>query len=278
MSWNQIKQRNYNSIDRSENYSLPKFIQKPLEVYLFIDPLCPECWSLEPYLKKLSIEYGRFFTIRPIVITHICPVNGVSNNTRNKENHTNISFPLTTSLAIKAAELQGNSAGRTFLRKVQEKLFLKNKDVSNENVLIRCAEEANLDIDEFKNDLASDSAKKALQCDIKIMKDMKVDYAPTIVFFNQRVEEEGIKISGTYPYHIYVLVLSKMLRYNPIPTEKPNLEEFLSYYKIVANEEISVVYDWHPTKIDKEMKKLKLKQKVIKKPVKFSSFWIYNSK
>ena len=40
---------------------------KPLEIYMFIDPLCPECWALEPIMKKLQIEYGQYFTIKYVI-------------------------------------------------------------------------------------------------------------------------------------------------------------------------------------------------------------------
>ena len=41
--------------------------QKPLEIYMFFDPLSAECWALEPILKKLKIEYGNYFTLRHIL-------------------------------------------------------------------------------------------------------------------------------------------------------------------------------------------------------------------
>lgn len=295
MSWNQTGLRSSKQTNTSANYSFFDFVQKPIEIYVFVDPLCPECWSLEPYLKKLSIEYGRFFTIRPIVSGQL--------NTLNKEPFDKprklraiwektakrtgmscdgdlwienpVSFPWIASLAIKAAELQGKKSGRIFLRRVQENLFLKKQNISEEDVLFQCAREAKLDINEFKEDLYSDSAKKALQLDLKLTKEMEVDYIPTIVFFNQIVEQEGIKISGLYPYDIYVLVLAEMLQKEPIPSEKPPLEDFLSFYGIVGNKEISVVYDWTVAKTEKEMKKLQLTQKVERIPVKYGSFWKY---
>lgn len=295
MSLNQYELKRSNLTNTSHQYSFFDFVQKPIEIYVFIDPLCPECWSLEPYLKKLSIEYGRFFTIRPITSGHLSKLNKDQFDEPKKlkeiwertakrtgmscdgdlwiENP--ISFPWIASLAIKAAELQGKKAGRVYLRKMQENLFLKKQNISDEKVLFRCAEESNLDMQEFKRDLYSASAKKAFQCDLKLTQEMDVDYIPTIVFFNQLIEEQGIKISGLYPYDIYVLVLKEILQKDPIPSEKPPLEDFMAFYEVVGNKEISVVYDWSPAKTEREMKKLQLKQKVEKIPVKYGSFWRY---
>ncbi|MCM3399208.1 DsbA family protein [Oceanobacillus profundus] len=270
-------------------------VQKPIEIFVFIDPLCAECWSLEPYLKKLSVEYGRFFTIRQIVSGQLRALNTDSFDKPRKlkdmwertakrtgmscdgdlwiENP--VSYPWIASLAIKAAELQGKKAGMVFLRKLQENLFLKKQNISDGDVLLQCAKEAKLDVEEFERDLFSGSAKKAYQCDLKLTREMEVDYIPTIVFFNQVVEEEGIKISGLYPYEIYELVLKEMLQRTPIPSVKPPLETFLEYYEVVGTKEISVVYDWSLAKTEKEMKKLQFQQVVEKIPAKYGSFWKY---
>ncbi len=295
MSLNQYELRSSNHTNTSHQYSFFDFVQKPIEIYVFIDPLCPECWSLEPYLKKLSIEYGRFFTIRPITTGHLSKLNkdqfeeprklkDIWERTAKRTGmscdgdlwiENPISFPWVASLAIKAAELQGKKSGRVYLRKMQENLFLKKQNISEEKVLFRCAEESNLDMQEFKRDLYSASAKKAFQCDLKLTQEMDVDYIPTIVFFNQLIDEQGIKISGLYPYDIYVLVLKEILQKDPIPSEKPPLEDFMAFYEVVGNKEISVVYDWSPAKTDREMKKLQLRQKVEKIPVKYGTFWRY---
>lgn len=295
MSLNQYELQGSNHTNTSPIYSFFDFLQKPIEIYVFVDPLCPECWSLEPYLKKLSIEYGRFFTIRPIITGHLSMLNKDQFDKPRKlkdiwektakrtgmscdgdlwmENP--VSFPWIASLAIKAAELQGKKAGRVFLRKMQENLFLKKQNISEEKVLFHCAEESNLDMQEFQRDLYSTSAKKAFQCDLKLTQEMDVDYIPSIVFFNQLIDEQGIKISGLYPYDIYVLVLKEILQKDPIPSEKPPLEEFLAFYEVVGNKEVSVVYDWSLAKTDREMKKLQLRQKVERIPVKYGSFWKY---
>jgi len=281
----------------SDQYSYFDFMQKPVEVFVFIDPLCPECWSLDPILKKLSLQYGRFFTIQPIISGNLDSLNKDSQRSPAElktawertaqrtgmscdgdlwlENP--VSLPWVASLAIKAAGLQGKKAGRIFLRRVQEQAFLHKQNISDEEILSECAREANLDVPEFKNDLYSVSARKALQCDLKLTNEMDVDVFPSLVFFNQPADhQDGIKISGLHPYHIYVLVLKEILQMDPLPSANPPLEEFLSFYKVVGTNEIAFVYDWTKEKAEKEMIKLQLKRKARKIPAKFGTFWVYN--
>ncbi|WP_369413996.1 ClpXP adapter SpxH family protein [Aquibacillus saliphilus] len=295
MSWNPSGPSNNQKTNTKAQYGFFDLLKKKVEIYVFIDPLCPECWSLEPYLKKLTIEYGRFFTIRPILSGQLATLNKdkfdrpkqlkqIWEKTAKRTGmscdgdlwiENPISSPWIASIAIKAAELQGKKAGRRFLRKLQEYLFLNKKDVSQEKVLMECAVDARLDIEEFKNDLYSNSARKALQCDLKLTKEMDVEYIPAMVFFNESEEEEGLKISGLYPYDIYVKVLKQMLQKDPSPANKPPIEDFLSHYDFVGTKEISVVYEWSIEKTEKEMKKLRLKQVVEKVPVKYGYFWRY---
>jgi predicted DsbA family dithiol-disulfide isomerase len=276
-------------------YGFYNLLKKPVEIYFFVDPLCPKCWSLEPILKKLKIEYGQYFRIRPVVSGNLSTLNV------NKLHHPEsiakvwekvgkrtgmscdgdvwlenpVSSPLITILAIKAAELQGGKAGAKFLRKIQEHLFIKKENISDESVLIQCAKEANLDINEFTSDLHGDTAIKALQCDLKLSHEMEIDQTPAIVFFNQINEDEGIKVTGLYPYHIYLKVLFEVLQKEPKPAPKPSLEEFVRFFKLVASKEISVVFDWSMEKTEKEMKKLLIKQQVEKIPAKYGTFWRY---
>lgn len=297
MSWNHTELEGLIQTNTSAKYSYFDFLEKPLEIYVFIDPLCPECWSMEPFLKKLSIEFGRFFTINPIITGHLHSLN---KDVLNKPNELKdsweltakktgmscdgdlwienpISSPWVASLAIKAAELQGKKAGRVFLRRIQESAFLLKQDISDEVILTNCAQMANLDIQEFQNDLYSTSAKKALQCDLKLTKEMEVDLIPTIVFFNQLIDEPGVKISGLHNYDTYVDVLKEILCKCPLPSEKPPLEDFLSFYRVVGTKEVSVVYGWENSRTEKELKKLQLKQKVARIPAKYGSFWKYIS-
>lgn len=269
--------------------------KKPLEIYLFVDPLCAECWALEPILKKLLMRYGRFFTLRHIISGKLATLNmkyrkkpddlakiwnqttsrtGMSCN-GNMEKDNPISSPYIASLAIKSAELQGRRAGIRFLRKLQEVLFIEKQNVSEEDVLIEIANDVGLDANEFLKDLHSSSAAKALQCDLKITSEMEVSEIPTIAFFNERVEDEGLKVTGYYPYDMYEQVLFEMLGEAPPASELPPLDIFLYYFKFVATQEISLVYDMAPEEVEKKMKEFVLAQKVVKVPVKYGTFWKY---
>lgn len=269
--------------------------KKPLEIYMFIDPLCPECWALEPILKKLHIEYGRYFSIKHVLSGRIANL-----NVSKKKNYeviaelwektasrsgmscdgslwleNPVASPYIASVAIKAAELQGRRAGIRFLRKVQEKLFIDKQNISHFEVLKSCAKSAGLDVEEFISDFHSESSAKAFQCDLKITTEMEVQEIPTLVFFNENAEDEGIKITGSYPYEVYVQILEEMLSEQPEKNPPPPLETFLKYFKLVASKEISVVYNMSISQVEREMKKLLLLQKVEQLPAKYGTFWRY---
>jgi predicted DsbA family dithiol-disulfide isomerase len=262
---------------------------------MFVDPLCPECWALEPILKKLQIEYGRFISIKYILSGRLASL-----NMSKKQKYENIadlwektasrtgmscdgslwfdnpiSSPHLASIAIKAAELQGRKAGIRFLRKLQEGIFLEKQNISSFEVLKEIANSTGLDVEEFVLDIHSESAGKAFQCDLKITSEMEVDEIPTMVFFNENIEEEGIKITGYYPYEVYEQILEEMLPIKPEKSNPPTLESFLKCFKLVATKEVSVVYNMSISEAEREMKKLQLKQVVEQVPAKYGMFWRY---
>ncbi|MGN7310088.1 ClpXP adapter SpxH family protein [Alkalicoccobacillus gibsonii] len=279
--------------------SYPTKQLKPIEIYTFIDPLCSECWAIEPILKKLYLEYGAYFRIRVILagklkVWNACPsLVSTKKNKRFKEDPPGakgmscegaVRFkadelePYRASLAIKAAELQGPQAGTRFLRKLREYLFLEKLNITDEQVLNNCARDAGLDLEAFTFDLHSPSSAKALQCDAKTTKEMDVESVPTFVFFNDNVEEEGMKVSGQYPYHVYVQILEEMLGFKPERAEPIGLEGFLKQHSFVATVECAAALDISEEEATKQLKLLKLQQKVEAVPYKYGTFWRYIKK
>jgi predicted DsbA family dithiol-disulfide isomerase len=275
----------------TENSTL---LKKPLEIYTFIDPLCPECWALEPILKKLQMYYCKYFKIRYLI-------GGKLSCCNKKKSHKDmaqawertatktgmscdgdiwlenpVSTPFAASIAIKAAELQGKQIGIRYLRKLRELLFLDKQNISKEEILIECAESVQgLDLEEFKKDLHSEGAIKTLQFDLKTTKEMGIKLFPTIVVFNDNADDDGLLVTGLYDYDVYVKVLEEMLGETPIASAPVFLEDFLKHYSFVASKEIAVTYDLTIDEVEKEMKKLVLRQIVERVPVKYGTFWRY---
>lgn len=273
---------------------------RPIEIYSFVDPLCPECWGLEPVIKKLQIEFGNHIRLRHLMggtldywnsalqkRKGICSKEDVAKKWEITANRSGMSCdgdvwyedpiqtPYIASIAVKAAELQGKSNGVRFLRKLREELFLQKQNITKLDVLINCADEAGLDVEEFKRDLHSESAVKAFQCDVKTTQEMEVNQLPSLVFFSD-TSDEGIKITGVYSYEIYVHILEELLGELPKKCPPPPLEYFLEKYRFVATKEISEVYNLTERDVEKQLKKLVLQQIVERVPVKHGTFWRYH--
>ncbi|WP_018921493.1 ClpXP adapter SpxH family protein [Salsuginibacillus kocurii] len=274
---------------------------KKVELYVFTDPLCPECWAFEPKLKKLKMEYGHYLTIRFFVAGHlqtwnICEQTESYTTQKQKDLASQweetgsrtgmscdgdlwledpISSACVPSLAIKAAEMQGRQLATIFLRKLREALFLNKRNIEKEQELLLCAENAGLDLEEFKKDLHSNGAIKALQCDMRTTREMEVEKAPTFVFFNDCIEDAGLKVCGLYDYAVYVNILSELVGEHLYAEDKVDLPDFLKQYKYVATTEVAEVYDLSINEAECKLKQLQLQQKVEKVPVKYGTFWRY---
>ncbi|AQQ53906.1 DsbA family protein [Planococcus lenghuensis] len=250
------------------NYQDPSFDvvpapdpKKRLELYVFVSPLCEKSWKLQSVIRKLQIEYGTYFTVRTVLATKLTALNTVGFEKTEQKNSS--THPVLASVAIKAAELQGRRAGSRFFHSLQEHLFLKTKDVASYSILLDIAEEATLDLDEFQQDFHSAQAAKAFQCDMQITREMEVDVVPSIVFFNENIEDEGVKVAGLYTYDIYEAVLKEMLgKVEPKRQDPPPMDELFKKYQTLATREIASIYNIPEQLAERELKKHLLQQKL----------------
>jgi predicted DsbA family dithiol-disulfide isomerase len=257
---------------------------KPVEMYVFIDPFCFDCWTLSPIVKKLQMQYGCYLTVKHVLSGDLTVLNhgkpkerkaaGMSGDGKANQEKT-IRIPHLAAIGIKAAELQGKKAGNRFLRLLQQLHFMDQADMADIYVLKQCAKSVGLDTKEFLRDLYSSSAARAFQCDLKIAAEMNITEMPAIVFFNERIEDEGLKISGLYPYDIYVHILREMLGGYIQPAELPPLELFLSENAWVSTQDLAMIYDIPVPKMERTLKKLQLQRKVEKIITKNGSCWKY---
>lgn len=250
----------------SETITAP-LLNKPLEMYVFLDPLCPACWEMQPIIRKLQVEYGQYFTIRTVLSTQLSNLNTVckmpiEDNSRIPCEFPDIEHSVFPSIAVKAAEFQGKKAALRFFNKIQEYLFIKTKNVTSFAVLQEIANKVKIDVAEFTKDFKSKECARSFQSDLSITSEMDVTTFPSIVFFNENIEDEGIKVSGIYPYEIYVQILQEMLYEKPEVQDPPALEMLFERFHSLTTNEIASYYNISEQQAERELKKLLLLQVV----------------
>lgn len=247
---------------------------RPLELYVFIDPSCNQCWYLQSILRKLQIDYERYFSLRVILRTSLSSLNLTCNQKRigesSCEEEVHPAFP---SIAIKAAEFQGKRAGLRFTSKLFEYAYLKERNINAYSVLVEIAKSINLDVNEFINDFKSRQVHRSLQIDLYIAKEMEVEQAPTFVFFNENIEDAGLKVDGLYSYEIYEQILRELIDQSLLPDSPPPLEELFKRFDTLATKEIAEIYRISEKAAERELKKRLLQQEVERFTTKEVTLW-----
>ncbi|WP_379969945.1 ClpXP adapter SpxH family protein [Ectobacillus sp. sgz5001026] len=271
-------------------------VKKPIEAFLFIDPLCGDCWTIEPLIIKFILEYGDYFSLR-YILTGKAESSCYNPHTWNKP--ANIRFvwektsslhgfscdgkinmyhfdssPYVCSFAVKAAELQGRKAGSIFLRKLREHLFLHHVEVPDREILISIAKHSGIDVEEFTHDLHSASAAKAFQCDLKFTNEMHITEVPSLIFFQANSDEEGVKVAGIYSYTVYAQVLKEMMNEELLPKPLPTMEETIKRFEFLTTDEIATIYELSVVEAEMELKKLQLKRKVAQYSTEKDIYWM----
>lgn len=241
------------------------YAARPLEIYAFLDPLCPDSWRFQMTLKRLQIEYGHYFSLRVILSTNLTQLNqGSTCNTpvTTGEAIMEIEHPVLPSIAVKAAEFQGKRIANRFLSNLQEAYFVYRQNVNSLATLKGIAYESSIDVKEFLQDIRSTECAKSFQSDLSISCEMEIDQFPSIVFFNENIEDEGIKISGVYSYEIYEHVLSELLGEQITKKDPPEIDDLLEQFTSLSSREIAVYYNMHEKQVEYEMKKKYLQREV----------------
>ncbi|RYL90266.1 DsbA family protein [Sporolactobacillus sp. THM19-2] len=265
-----------------------------IEILEFIDPLCPECWGLEPAMKKFILEYHDYFKLRAVLTTKHDTANQYQFSQVKKMAESwdkcahmtgmccdsnvwleNPPSPYAIAIAIKAAEFQGSTAGNRFLRRIREQVFLEKKGLNRFEELQDVARLAKLNVEEFSNDFHSCRSIKALQADRRLANEMSITELPALLFTNLCTDDEAIKISGQYDYDVYVQILEDLLGYTPNPAPHPPLSEYFRLQLYLTTPEVAVVYDWSEEKALKELRKMQLLQIIEPVTIKSGEYWRY---
>lgn len=257
-------------IDDTLHYSASA---KPIELYVFLDPYCKDCWSLQPLLRKMQIEYDHYFTLRIALKTPLKTMSTPALPDPKDAKSTKRSNPCFPSIAVKAAEFQGKRAGFRYLSCLLEYSFLKKRDVSSFSVLVEIAARINLDVDEFIEDFTSEETLRALQVDIFLGNEMEVDEAPTFVFFNSNIEDEGLKVSGLYDYEIYEQILEELVGVELLPDMPATIDSLFTRFDLLTTKEIAEMCHLAEKEAERELKKRLLKQEIERIPFQDRTLW-----
>ncbi|PIC64339.1 dithiol-disulfide isomerase [Sporosarcina sp. P13] len=258
------------AIDDTLHYSASA---KPIELYVFLDPYCKDCWSLQPLLRKLQVEYDHCFTLRIALRTPLPKLNIPYVCDSQDSNPTKRSNPCFPNIAVKAAEFQGKRAGFRYLSCLLEYSFLKKRDVTSFSVLVEIAARINLDVDEFIADFTSEETSRALQVDMFLGNEMEVDEAPTFVFFNSNIEDEGLKVSGRYDYAIYEQILEELIGEQILPDMPPSISSLFDRFDLLTTKEVAEIYRITEKEAERELKKRLLKQQIECIPFQDRTLW-----
>ncbi len=253
-------------------------LSKPIEIYVFVDPLCTNSWALQPLLRRLQVEYERYFTLKIVLRTSLAKINSCCSVNLNDADACANNHPAFPSIALKAAEFQGKRAGYRFISKLFEYAYLKKRNVLSFSVLVEIAESLRLDVDEFVRDFSSNHVLHSLQVDLHLANEMEVEDAPSFVFFNENIEDEGLKVNGLHSYEIYEQILEEMVGYTITPDAPPMLDELFQRFDALSTKEIAEIYNIPVKSAERELKKQLLLQKIEMLPLTHTNMTLWRKR
>ncbi|SHM60885.1 Predicted dithiol-disulfide isomerase, DsbA family [Chitinophaga jiangningensis] len=204
--------------------------EKPLTITYFTDPICSSCWGIEPQLRKLKLEFGKYIKFnyhmggllpdwsynsggisKPSDVAHHWDEVSIHYNMPIigdvwLEDPLPSSYP--PSIAFKAAQLQDEQKAIAFLRASREMLFLQKKNITRWEHLSDAAVTAGLDPARLKTDYEQ-TAEVLFQKDLELARSMGVRGFPSIFISDKNGQTEFVY--GVKPYEVYIKAITKLL-------------------------------------------------------------------
>ncbi len=204
---------------------------KQIQVTYFTDPICSTCWVIQPLLRKLSLEYGKYINIEyrmggllpswenynkgmikqpldaakhweEVCVSHEMPLDGDIW----KEDPLPSSYP--PSIAFKAAQMQDTYKAILFLRRIKEMVFVEKKNIFKIQHLEKAAFEVGLDSARLIRDFEG-KARELFRQDLQLAEQMGVRSFPTLFFKNGAPQQYTIR--GFQPYQNFEDIIYKLV-------------------------------------------------------------------
>jgi len=187
-----------------------------MKIEFFHDVLCAWCYAFSPKVRKLSEEFPqleiihRCFALAPTadsiaemfgsgeegkkeILKHWQAANEIDDEHRicvEDMACKTFDFPFSMPglLACKAAELQGGgNAHWALFDRIQKAHFTEALDISQFNILLKCARDVGLEIDKFISDYNSKKVNLLVENDIERAEELGVYVVPSIVLGEESI-------------------------------------------------------------------------------------------
>lgn len=268
---------------------------KPLTITYFTDPICSTCWVIQPALRKLKLEYGKYININYMMGGLLPswdnydrgdikkPTDAAKHWEEMSKEHSVpldgdiwIDDPLASSyppsIAFKAAQLQSNDKAVSFLRRLQELIFIEKKNITKwpeiEKAALACGLDSAL--------LFKDAKAKGLglfQEDLDHASALKVTRFPTILFAVGG--ETKTTISGLQTYEKFEEIIAEFL---PAATKKSiqlSPEALFERFNTMTESEYCFLCDCTTQESTKILNNLQQKGVIKKHATKNGTVWSY---
>jgi len=178
--------------------------EKQVKIVYFTDPICSSCWGIEPQLRRMKMEYGKYIDIEYCMGGLLPSWEGFNGGGITKPSDVYhhweevshyygmpmigdvwLKDPLPSSyppsIAFKAAQMQDKDKAILFLRRLREMVFIEAKNITRPEHIADAANWAGLDVKQLEAD-SKNNALSHFEQDLLKSRQMGVRGFPTVFF------------------------------------------------------------------------------------------------
>jgi predicted DsbA family dithiol-disulfide isomerase len=243
-----------------ESNTAESLSEKPIKIIYFTDPICSACWGIEPQLRRMKMEYGKYIEIE-YCMGGLLPAwesfngGGISKPSDVYHHWEEVSHhygmpmigdvwlqdPLPSSyppsIAFKAAQMQDPDKAILFLRRLREMVFVEAKNITRSELIAEAATWAGLNAAQIE----SDSKGKALSLfeqDLLKARQLGVRGFPT-VFFND-ANGNRLTVYGVQNYEDFAGNIKRLVPEAEASSLSPDAMSYFKPFLSLTAKELSI--------------------------------------
>ena len=180
-------------------------------------------------------------------------------------------------IAAKAADLQGRSTGRRYLRRLREAWCLDGRGIHRRDVQEAVAAETGLDVDAFRLALDDGSAGAAFRWDREACQEHEVTGFPTFeITYGDNQVKDTVRLNGWQPWETFDDFLRKLapdLRPRQVEPTRATVDELLRQYDRFATRELTAMLSLTDDDAEILLEGLEQAGEIVRRPVGTGLVW-----